>query len=206
MSRMATSMRSGSGGGTEPSTRTYSKKWFIDHPILSAGRAEGAGAKDLSVHRTSQSLQAAELQPVAQTAPHPSCAVCASGGPASAKKRSGLASDDAVFGLGDDQVDHVAQIAALFECGELAVGAGIAAHDLPRVVDIGAGAELVDDVVDEFQQLVEQLAERHFLSLSEVDERSAHAKSRRALLVLIEQRPAVEAPTHVLRVEPPELD
>src|SRR5438128_2556309 len=151
MSRMATSMRSGSAGGTEPSTRTYSKKWFIDHPILSAGGLKGwerriSPCTELpTAHRRRSYNRSRGPCPIRQ------CAVCASGGLSSARTRSGLASDDAVLGLGDDEVDHVAQVAAPFECRELPVRAGIAAQDLARVVDVVARAELVNHVIHELE-------------------------------------------------------
>src|SRR5437763_5735622 len=77
---------------------------------------------------------------------------------------------DAVLRFLDDEVDDVAEVAALLVRGELAVGAGAALHDLAGVVDLLAGAEAVDHVVDELEQLVEELAERHLRALAEVDQ------------------------------------
>src|ERR1044071_10242046 len=61
-----------------------------------------------------------------------------------------------VLGLFHDVVHYVFQIAALAEDPELAVGAGSVLHDLTSVVDLVARAELVADVVDEFEQFIEQ--------------------------------------------------
>src|ERR1044071_10074383 len=112
---------------------------------------------------------------------------------------------DAVLRFLDDEVDDVAQVVALLVRGELAVGAGAAAPDLAGVVDLVARSEAVDDVVDELEQLVEQLPERHLGALAEVDELPVDAEARRARLVLIQQRAAVEAPSHVLRGQLPPL-
>src|SRR2546421_5134690 len=105
----------------------------------------------------------------------------------------------------DDVVDHVAQVVAPFVRRELTVGASVILHDLARIVDLFARAELVDHVVDELQQLIEQHRERHFLALAEVDQLSFDAEPRRARLVLVQQRAAIEPPSHVFRIDVVEL-
>src|SRR5213075_2281813 len=115
--------------------------------------------------------------------------------------RSWSGNRDAVLGLRDDVVDDVAQIVAALVRGELAIGARALLHDLPGVVAVLAGAELVDDVIDELEQLVEQRTERHLFALAEVDQLRVEAEARRTLFVLVEQRAAIEPPPHVLVVE-----
>src|SRR5258708_563328 len=113
---------------------------------------------------------------------------------------------DAVLRFRDDVVNDGLQVVGLLEHPELPVGAGAAADDLQRVLDVGARAQIIDDVVDELEQLVEQHVEWHFLALSEVDELSACPEAGGARLVLIQQGAAVETPAHVLPVERPQLD
>src|SRR6266550_8375729 len=105
------------------------------------------------------------------------------------RRRIRLASGnrDAVLGLRNDVVDHVAQVVPALVRGELAIGARPLLHDLPGVIAVLARTKLVDDVIDELEQLVEQRAERDLLALAEVDQLCAEAESRRALLVLVEQ-------------------
>ena len=62
-------------------------------------------------------------------------------------------------------IRDVAQVMSPFVGRELPVGAGTLFHDLARVVAVVARAELVDHVVDELEQFVEELAERHLLAL-----------------------------------------
>src|SRR6266498_3371341 len=121
MSRMATSMRSGSSGGSESVTRTYSKKsygWWMS------------------------------------------------------RRGIRLSSDNTVLRLADDVVDDLLQIVRLFVDFQLPVRAGAAGDDRPRVVDRLAGAELVDHVVDEGQQLFQQLGVGHLFPPAVVDQLS----------------------------------
>src|SRR5258705_6981151 len=54
----------------------------------------------------------------------------------------------------DDVIDHVAQILSLRVSRELAIGARVTFHDFAGIVDLFTRTELVDDVIDEFQQLI----------------------------------------------------
>src|SRR6266545_6588575 len=66
--------------------------------------------------------------------------------------------------------DDGGEVAGAFVDGELAVGAGALAQDRVDVLDVLAGAELVDHVVDELQQLHGELPHRHLGALAEVDQ------------------------------------
>src|SRR5258708_29590396 len=103
----------------------------------------------------------------------------------------------------DDVVNDSLQVVGLLEHTELPVGAGAAADDLQRVLDVGARAQIIDDVVDELEQLVEQHVEWHFLALSEVDELSAGAEASSARFVLIQQGAAVYTPPPVFPLTRP---
>src|SRR6266568_689954 len=108
---------------------------------------------------------------------------------------------DAVFGLRDDVVNNLAQVSRLFENFQLPIRAGPMPENLARVLDVLARSQLVDNIIDEFQQLVEQLAVRHFGFLAEVDELCVRSEASRALLVFIQQGVPVNAPREVRAVE-----
>jgi hypothetical protein len=55
----------------------------------------------------------------------------------------------AFAGLGDELVDNALETARAGECRELPVGARPVLENAVDVLDLGARAELIDDVVDE---------------------------------------------------------
>ena len=69
------------------------------------------------------------------------------------------------------------------------------------MVHVLAAAQLVDHVVHELDQLEGQIAHRHLGFLAEVDQIAVEAPARGAPLVLFDQRAAIQAEAHVLRVE-----
>ena len=66
----------------------------------------------------------------------------------------------------------------------LAVGAGAAGDDGPRVLDLGGAAERLGVLAQQDQQLVDQVAERHQLALAEIEQRAGNAVALRPPAVL----------------------
>src|SRR5690348_3254850 len=85
--------------------------------------------------------------------------------------------------LGGQQLDHGSGVAATLVGGELAVGAGPLAQDRVHVLDRLSGAQIVDHIVDELEQLERQLAHRHLGLLAEVDELALQSVTDRPPLV-----------------------
>src|SRR5258707_6518613 len=69
---------------------------------------------------------------------------------------------DAVLRFRDDVVDDCFQVIGLLEHLELPISSSATLDDLQGVLDICARAEIIDDVIHEFEQFVEQHVERHF--------------------------------------------
>src|SRR5690242_9002384 len=110
MSRMATSTRSGAGGGTEPLTRRCSKK-VISGQILSGGGSEGRERRISPCTAPAAADWHLSNDRSRRMCPRADCV---------------LAAQDLFsrFGLPDDQVHHVAQVLSLLERRQLPVGAG----------------------------------------------------------------------------------
>src|SRR5260221_918346 len=96
-------------------------------------------------------------------------------------------------------------MAGLPEHAELAIGARAVARDDAQVLDLLAGPELVDHVVDELEELLRELAHRYLGLLAEVDELRVHSPAHRPPLVLLDQAGHVAAEAEVPRAEEEEL-
>ena len=69
------------------------------------------------------------------------------------------------------------------------------------VVDLFARAELVDDVVDEFEEFEDQIADRDFLALAEVDQFPVEPIARGAPFVFADQRAPIDAEAEILAMQ-----
>src|SRR6266705_2147094 len=107
--------------------------------------------------------------------------------------------------FGNKVPDYRFQVARFLIYAQLPVRAGAFVHDGVHVFDGAAAAQVIDDVIHEFQQFGNQLAHGHFGFLAEVDQFSINAVSRRSPLVLFDERAAVQPPTHIALVEAVEL-
>src|SRR5439155_14663133 len=93
--------------------------------------------------------------------------------PAEAPTGSGRAGDG--HGFGADVIDHGLQVAGPPVHLELAVGTGPLGQDGVDVFARLPGAQIVDHVVDELQELHGEVPVRHFGLLAEVDQLSVDA-------------------------------
>jgi len=74
----------------------------------------------------------------------------------------------------------------LFFNPELAVGAGAVPKDLEGVLHFGAAAKIIDDIIDEGDKLVDEVAGEHFGLPAKVDELAVDAVADGAPLVLLD--------------------
>ena len=98
-------------------------------------------------------------------------------------------------------VDDRVQVAGLAEYAQLAVRAGPLLEQGIHVADLFSGAELVDDIVNELDQLQRQVAHWYLLLLAEVDQAALKAVPDGAPLVLVDQVGLVLAEPLVLPAE-----
>src|SRR5438132_13200788 len=112
-----------------------------------------------------------------------------------------LDAGDAGAGVGGQVVDDRVQVAGLAEYAQLAVRAAPLLEQGIHVADLLSGAELVDDIVNELDQLQCQVAHGHLLLLAEVDQAALEAVPDGAPLVLVDQVGQVLAEPLVLTAE-----
>src|SRR5438552_4894621 len=108
---------------------------------------------------------------------------------------------DASARFGNQVPHHRFQIARFLIDAQLPVRTGAFAHDRVYVLDRTAAAQVIDDVIHQFQQFGNQLAHGHFGFLAKVDQLSFDAVARRAPLVLLDERAPVEPPAHIALVK-----
>src|SRR5882762_1555830 len=75
----------------------------------------------------------------------------------------------AVVSFGNNIVHHGFEVFRAVVNLNLPVGAGALGQNLLHVVDLGAGAEFIHHVINEFEQLVDQVAGGDLLGFAEVD-------------------------------------
>src|SRR5687767_284610 len=108
---------------------------------------------------------------------------------------------NAVARLVDDRADDRAQVARLAVHAQLAIGAGAIAENRPDIFDLAPAAQLVDDVVHELEQLDGEVAHRHFLPASEVDQLAVESPARGPPLVLFDQPAVIDAESEITAPE-----
>src|SRR5467141_3527428 len=112
---------------------------------------------------------------------------------------------DASACFGNKVPDHRLQVTRLLVHAQLPVRAGAFVHDRVDIFDRAAAAQVVDDVVHQFQQFGNQLVHGHFGFLAEVDQFSIDAVSRRAPLIFFDQCAPVQPPAQIALVEAVQL-
>src|SRR3989442_742834 len=108
-------------------------------------------------------------------------------------------------GFGDQVAHDGLQVAGFMEDAQLAVRARAFVHDRVDILNGAPAAQVVHDVVHEFEQFGNELAHGHFGFLAKVDEFSIDAVTRRAPLVFFDECAPVKAPTDVALVQAVEL-
>src|ERR1700694_2508810 len=93
----------------------------------------------------------------------------------------------AVVGFVDDVVHDLFEIFGAVVNLNLPVGAGAMGEDLLDVVHLGAGAEVVHDVVDELEQLGDEVAGGDLLGFAEIDHLAVDAIAGGAPTGLIDE-------------------
>src|SRR5580700_1502869 len=102
--------------------------------------------------------------------------------------------------------DDGPQVVGFLIDAELAFGTGALVQDGVNVFDGAATPKVVDYIVHKLEQFGRQLAHRYFGFLAEVDQLAFDAIARRTPFVLLNERAAVEAETHVPGVQAVQLD
>ena len=109
------------------------------------------------------------------------------------------------MGFGNDVIDYGFEVFSPVVNLNLPVGAGAVGEDLLHVVHLGAGAEFIHHVINEFEQLVDEVAGGDLLLFAEIDHLALDAVAGGAPAVLVDQAGAVGAETEVVAVELVEL-
>jgi hypothetical protein len=102
-------------------------------------------------------------------------------------------------------VDDGFEAAGFAEDLELAIGAAALREHGVDVVDLGAAAQFVEDIVNESEVLEDEFANGHFGLFAEVDHLAVDAVADGAEFVLHQKGAGVLAIVDVARVEVPEL-
>ena len=94
------------------------------------------------------------------------------------------------------------EVASLLVDAKLALGAGAFAQNCVHVLDGAAAAEIVDDVIDEFEQFGGELAHRDFRFLAEIDELAFDAVTRGTPFIFLDKGAPIQTEAHVASVKP----
>src|SRR3954468_8044753 len=106
----------------------------------------------------------------------------------------------------DQRAHDGAQVAGVAIHLHLPFGARPVAENLAHVLDLAPAAELVDDIVDEFEQLERQFPHRHFAPLAEVNQLAVEPPARGAPLVLFDQRAMIAPEPEIPETQAVQLD
>src|SRR5215203_690926 len=93
----------------------------------------------------------------------------------------------------DQHIDDGVKISAGFmENAELIVGRSSPFENRVDVLDLFARIELIDDVVDEIEQLADEILDRDFLLLAEVEQLSVEPVANRAPFVFLDEAAVIK--------------
>src|SRR5208283_4041764 len=100
---------------------------------------------------------------------------------------------------------HIFQVSRLLEDAQLPVRARPLIHDRVHVLHRAPASQIIQHVIHKLEQFRDQLPHRHFRFLPEIDQLPFNSITRRAPVVLFDQRPPVQPPAHIPGVEPVDL-
>src|SRR5580704_16599097 len=110
--------------------------------------------------------------------------------------------DNAPTGFFDQVTYDRFEVAGFLVDAKLALGAGAFAQNCVHVLDGAAAAEIVDNIIDEFEQFGGELAHRDFRFFAEIDELALDAITRGTPLIFLDEGAPIQTEAHVAGVKP----
>src|SRR5262249_32647749 len=103
--------------------------------------------------------------------------------------------------FGYEAVDDCSEVSGLFEDPQLSIGARAVFQDVVDVFDLPTAVQLINDIIDEFEEFQDQVSGGYLLLLTEVYKLSIKAPPDGPPLILLYESAAVEPEPHVLPVQ-----